>query len=61
MQHVSKETVLGDFNDAAFSASGINSRFFTKDGKFWVNTDGPDGSMQDFEIRYTFGFTHLQQ
>ncbi len=26
-----------------------------------MNTDGPDGSLQDFEIKYTFGFTPLQQ
>ena len=61
MQHASKDTMLGDFNNTGFSANGITSRFFTKDGKFWVNTDGADGSMQDFEIKYTFGLTPLQQ
>ena len=61
MQHASKETMLGDFDNSEFSANGIISRFFTKDGKFWVNTDAADGSMQDFEIRYTFGLTPLQQ
>ena len=61
MQHAGKDTVLGDFNNTEFSANGITSRFFTKDGKFWVNTDGPDGAMRDFEIKYTFGVTPLQQ
>lgn len=61
MQHASKDTMLGDFDNSGFSANGITSRFFTKDGKFWVNTDAADGSMQDFEIRYTFGVTPLQQ
>ena len=61
MQHTNKDTILGDFDNAEFSANGITSRFFTKDGKFWINTDGPDGSMQDFEIRYVFGVTPLQQ
>jgi len=61
MQHASKDTILGDFDDSEFSANGITSRFFTKDGKFWVNTDAADGSMQDFEILYTFGLTPLQQ
>jgi len=61
MQHASKDTMLGDFNNTKFTANGITTRFFTNDGKFWVNTDGADGNMQDFEIQYTFGFTPLQQ
>lgn len=61
MQHASKDTMLGDFNNTEFSANGVTSRFFVKDGKFWVNTDAADGSMQDFEITYTFGLTPLQQ
>ncbi len=61
MQHATKNSMLGDFDNAEFSANGITSRFFTKDDKFWVNTDGADGSMQNFEIKYTFGLTPLQQ
>lgn len=61
MQHATKESMLGDFDNAEFSANGITSKFFTRDGKFWVNTDAADGTMQDFEIRYTFGLTPLQQ
>lgn len=61
MQHASEGSVRGNFNETEFSANGITSRFFKKDGKYWVNTDGPDGSMQDFEIKYTFGLTPLQQ
>ncbi|MCO6480670.1 MAG: tetratricopeptide repeat protein [Phaeodactylibacter sp.] len=61
MQKATEETVLGDFNDASFTSNGVTSRFFKKDGKFFVNTEGPDGSFQDFEILYTFGVTPLQQ
>jgi len=61
MQHAGQDTVLGDFNNTEFSANGITSQFFKQDGKFWVNTDGPDGNMRDFEIKYTFGVTPLQQ
>src|ERR1700741_4084280 len=35
-------TVLGNFNDATFTDSGVTSTFFRKDGKFFVRTDGPD-------------------
>jgi len=61
MQHASKETMLGDFKQSKFTANGITSTFFIKDGKYFVNTDAADGTMQDFEIQYTFGLTPLQQ
>ncbi len=54
-------TVLGDFDDAEFTLHGITSRFFRKDGKYFVHTNGPDGVMGDFEITYTFGWFPLQQ
>ena len=53
--------MLGDFDDAKFRHSGIESRFFRRDGKFMVRTDGPDGKLADFEISYTFGVWPLQQ
>jgi Tfp pilus assembly protein PilF len=61
MQHANGQTVLGNFNDAKFAYEGITSKFFKRDGKFYVNTDGPDGKLQDYEIKYTFGVTPLQQ
>jgi len=61
MQEANEKTVLGDFNNTTFTYYGITSRFFTKDGKYYVNTDNAKGEMQDFEIKYTFGFTPLQQ
>jgi tetratricopeptide (TPR) repeat protein len=61
MDVASEETVLGDFDDAEFEYNGIPSRFFRRDGKFFVHTEGPDGEMDDFEIQYTFGVEPLQQ
>jgi predicted CXXCH cytochrome family protein len=61
MQHANEKTVLGDFNDTSFTHFGVTSRFFKKDGKFFVNTEGPDGKLADFEIKYTFGIEPLQQ
>ena len=37
------------------------STFSRRDGKFFVNTDGPDGKLADYEIKYTFGVRPLQQ
>ena len=61
MDHATDKTVLGDFNDASFGYYGVRSRFFRKDGKFLVETDGPDGKLGVFEVKYTFGLDPLQQ
>ncbi len=60
-QAATDATVLGDFNDATFSADGVESRFFRRDGGFFVHTDGPDGVPTDFKISDTFGVYPLQQ
>ncbi len=54
-------TVRGDFDNATFTSKGVTSRFFTRDGKFFVNTEGPGGEMGEFEITHTFGHEPLQQ
>jgi tetratricopeptide (TPR) repeat protein len=61
MAEASEATVLGNFAGAKFSHGGATSTFFRRDGRFFVNTDGPDGRLRDFEIKYTFGVTPLQQ
>jgi predicted CXXCH cytochrome family protein len=61
MQHATDRTVLGNFNDAGFDHYGVRSRFFRKGGKFWVETDGADGKLATFEVKYTFGIDPLQQ
>ena len=61
MQEATDETVLGNFDDATFRHGGVTSRFFKRDGRFYVNTDGPDGKLADFEIPYVFGVIPLQQ
>jgi predicted CXXCH cytochrome family protein len=61
MQHATDTTVLGNFNEAGFDYYGVHSRFFKKDGKYLVETDGPDGELAVFEVKYTFGIEPLQQ
>ncbi|MCP5424168.1 MAG: tetratricopeptide repeat protein [Gammaproteobacteria bacterium] len=61
MQEANEKSVLGDFQDARFDYFGTVSTFFRRDGRYMVNTDGPDGKMRDYEIRYTFGYYPLQQ
>jgi len=61
MQAAGENTVLGDFNDSKFTYAGTTSTFSHRDGKYIVNTDGPDGALHDYEIGYTFGVRPLQQ
>jgi predicted CXXCH cytochrome family protein len=61
MAHATDRSVLGNFNDASFQYFDVRSRFFRKDGKFFVETDGPDGKLAAFEVKYTFGVDPLQQ
>ena len=61
MDRATGETVLGDFNNAELTHLGITSRMFRRDGQFFVNTEGPDGMLADFEVKYVLGVTPLQQ
>jgi len=61
MDHASDSTVLGDFNNAELVAQGHTHKFYKKEDKFFVFTDGADGKMQEFEVKYTFGYHPLQQ
>jgi predicted CXXCH cytochrome family protein len=61
MAEATDQAVLGDFSGVTLAYAGVTSRFFKRDGKFFVHTDGPDGKLADFEIRYVFGVTPLQQ
>lgn len=61
MQHATEQTVLADFKDAEFTHFGHTTRFFRKDGGFWVNTEDSEGKRQDYPVLYTFGVFPLQQ
>src|SRR5262249_9058684 len=53
--------VLGPFVNTKIKSGPVTSTFFRRDGKYLVNTDGPDGRLADLEIKYTFGISPLQQ
>ena len=61
MEPATEETVLGDFNDARLTSFGVTSMFIRRDGEFFVRTEGPDGTMGEFKVSYTFGIYPLQQ
>jgi Tfp pilus assembly protein PilF len=55
------KSVLGDFDNATFENQGVISRFYRKNGNFFVHTQGPDGGIDDYQISHTFGWYPLQQ
>jgi Flp pilus assembly protein TadD len=61
MAEASDASVLGRFDNASITHSNVTTTFFRRDGRFVVETDGPDGRPADFEIAFTFGITPLQQ
>jgi predicted CXXCH cytochrome family protein len=61
MQEATEQTVVGDFGDRRFEHRGSTATFSRRDGKFFVRTEGPDGKLSDFEVKYTFGVAPLQQ
>ena len=61
MQLPTAETVAGNFDDATFVYNGITSRFYKKDDRYFIRTDGEDGKLQDFPVDYVFGVYPLQQ
>jgi len=61
MQPASEATVLGDFAGARFPHAGVASTLFRRAGAYVMRTDGPDSALHDYEVRYTFGVSPLQQ
>jgi predicted CXXCH cytochrome family protein len=63
MDPANDETVVDPsaFDDREFTHFGVTSKFFRRDGKYFVTTEGEDGSLQTFEVKYVFGVDPLQQ
>jgi len=61
MKYATESTVHGDFNDAHYVYGDVATTFYRKDSKFMVRTDGPDGALQDYEAKFTFGVSPLEQ
>jgi tetratricopeptide (TPR) repeat protein len=61
MMEATEDSVRGDFNSARLEVFGVETLFYRDNGRFMVRTDGPDGAMHDYTVKYTFGVTPLQQ
>lgn len=61
MNRATPETVLGDFSGVELEHHGVKSRMYRDGDKYMISTEGPDGAIADFEIKYVFGVEPLQQ
>lgn len=62
MAVASDSSVVGDFNNSTFTDNdGFVSKFYKRDGKFFVYTKAENGEPKELEIKYTFGIRPLQQ
>lgn len=61
MQPATPATVLGKFDGRQLTYNGVTSTFRREGGAFIVRTDGPDGTLRDYPVAYTFGVEPLQQ
>lgn len=61
MDLATEQTVLADFKNVELEHLGVRAKMTTRDGKYFVNTEGPDGQYQDYQVKWVFGVTPLQQ
>jgi tetratricopeptide (TPR) repeat protein len=61
MMVANDSTVFGDFNNIEVEFSGTKSKFYKRDGKFFVYTESIGGKMEELQITHTFGVRPLQQ
>lgn len=61
MDVANDSSVLGNFNQAELLRSnGERHKAYKKDNKFFVLTDGHEGKMAEYEVKYVFGHYPLQ-
>ena len=61
MDLATEKTVLANFDNATFEHDGVVSRMFRDGPRYMIHTEGEDGEMRDFHVKYVFGVEPLQQ
>ncbi len=61
MDLATPDTVLGDFNQQEFTHFGVTARMFRRGDEFFIYTEGPDGKLHTYRIKYTIAVRPLQQ
>lgn len=61
MMEATEENVLANFDNAELKRNGQTHKMFKRGNAFFVLTDGPNGTLEEFEVKYTFGYHPIQQ
>jgi|TARA_B100000315_G_scaffold220027_1_gene222386 predicted CXXCH cytochrome family protein len=61
MQVVSANSVLGNFANITVSFHDIESRLYTSDNQYFIDTLDEAGQPATYQVKYTFGHDPLQQ
>ncbi len=61
MNEATSQFVVGDFNSKTLKRGGRVHKLYKKADTYYALTDGPSGKLEEFEIKYTFGFKPIQQ
>lgn len=61
MMEATEQNVLANFDNAELKRNGLTHKMYKKGNGFFVLTDGPNGTLEEFEIKYTFGYYPIQQ
>lgn len=57
----SPHVIRGDFrNRNVYVHQGVTSRMWEKDGRYFMETRGPDGRQNDYPVDLTLGWRHVQ-
>jgi len=54
-------SVRADFSNVEVTHKKITAHFRQRDGGYYVTTQGVNGRIEEFQIKYTFGYDPLQQ
>jgi predicted CXXCH cytochrome family protein len=61
MARADAQSVLANFDNQTIEHHGFVSRMYRDGERYMVHTEGPDGKLGDFEVKYVFGVEPLQQ
>ena len=61
MLEATEQNVLANFDNAELKRNGLTHKMYKKGNAFFVLTDGSNGVLEEFEIKYTFGYHPIQQ
>jgi len=61
MREANAQTILGDFDNASFKGDDGVTKFYRRDGRYYIAAPGSDETRNEYEVLYTFGVAPLQQ